>query len=133
MYEGLAERFRTVPGVENILLGEPAAVHATPCLYTGLEDFEREHRGQIVAMRYRFVHRLLLVWVESGAAEAELLDLVPRLCMAVDADPTLGGRITSGLARIVRGPTGWVTISGTLYRFCDLTSDVLEKGPEGSL
>jgi hypothetical protein len=47
VYQGLEERFRTVPGLQNIILGEPTALHNLPCLYTAFYRFERTQHGQI--------------------------------------------------------------------------------------
>lgn len=129
MYQGLEERFRTVPGLANILLGEPTAIHSTPALYTVMTRFEREQVGQITAMRYFFMHRLAILWQDNPQAEMQLLTLLNAIPASVDQSPTLGGRIVQGLAKTTAGDAGYVPIGDVLYRICDFTSDVLEKGP----
>jgi len=127
MWQGLYERFRTIPGLTNILLGEPTAIQDTPALYTALASFERSQHGQVTAMRYRFTHRLVVVWQDNPQAEMQLLTLLNAIPYSVDVSPTLGGRIVEGLAKVTAGDTGYAKIGETLYRICDLTSDVLEK------
>lgn len=127
MYQGLEERFRTIPGLTNIILGEPTAVHSTPALYTALTRFERSQHGQVTAMRYFFMHRLVITWQDNPQAEMQLLTLLNAIPASIDGSPTLGGRIVEGLAKTTVGDAGYVAIGDTLYRICDFTSDILEK------
>lgn len=127
MYQGLEERFKTVAGLTNILLGEPTSVHATPMIYTVLASFERSQHGQVTAMRYTFMHRLVIQWIANPEADMQLLTLLNAIPAAIDVSPTLGGRIVEGLAKVTRGDPGYAPIGKTLYRVCDFTSDVLEK------
>lgn len=127
MYQGLEERFRTIAGLANIILGEPTAVHETPALYTALARFERSQHGQVTAMRYVFTHRLIIQWQDNGAAEMQLLTLLNAIPASIDGSPTLGGRITQGLATMTAGDAGYIEIGSTKYRICDMTSEVIEK------
>lgn len=129
MYQGLEERFKTIAGLTNIILGEPTAIHATPALYTALAGFTRSQHGQITAMHYIFTHRLIVQWQDNPQAEMQLLTLLNAIPASVDVSPTLGGRIVEGLAKVTAGDTGYIPIGETLYRICDFTSDILEKGP----
>lgn len=127
MYQGLEERFKTIQGLTNILLGEPTAIHETPALYTALLRFDRTQHGQITAMRYTFIHRLTIAWQDGAEAEMQLLTLLNAIPASVDLSPTLGGRIVEGLAKVTAGDSGFVRIGDTTYRICDFTGDVLEK------
>jgi len=137
VYQGLEERFRTVSGLQNIILWEPTAAHALPALYTALERFERPMASQppadnVTAMRYFFTHRLVIQWQDNAAAEMQLLTLLNAIPAAVDADPKLGNRITSGNARISDGIAAYIKIGDTLYRIVDYTGEVLEKANRSS-
>jgi hypothetical protein len=128
VYAGLAARFATVNGIKRIILGEPTGAVEPPVLYTAYESFTRGQAGQVTTMTHRFTHRLLLRWQDFSQSEAELLSFVNAIAAAVDADPKLGGRVTSGMARVTGATTGFVTISSTKYRVIDFTTEVLEKG-----
>lgn len=127
MYQGLEERFKTIDGLTNIILGEPTAIQDAPALYTALARFERTQHGQVTAMRYTFTHRLVVQLQDNPQAEMQLLTLLNAIPASVDRSPTLGGRIVEGVAKVTGGDTGYATIGKTLYRICDYTGDVLEK------
>ena len=127
MWQGLEERLKTIEGLTNILLGEPTSIHDTPAIYTVLASVVRSQEGQVTAMRYSFIHRLVIRWQDNPQAEMQLLTLLNAIPASIDKSPTLGGRITQGLARVTTGDAGYVPIGDTLYRICDFTSDVLEK------
>lgn len=131
--DGLNERLRTVPGLAVVQLGDTVAPTALPMVMTSLAESTRETTGQITAMRYTFTHRLLLLYQEPEEAERELLRLANEIPLAIDADPLLDGRLRMGLARVSRLAPGYIRIADTWYRFCDFTSEVLEKGAAGSL
>lgn len=124
---GLDERFRTISGLKAILDYEPTAIHDYPTLYSLLDSFEIERRGQVVVWKYRILHRLVFRWQDNAGCELELVWFVNAIPAAVDADPQLGGRITSGLATIAEGDAGWAVIGGTDCRVLDFYSTVVEK------
>lgn len=128
MWAGLADCLETVSGLESVLLGEPSSVHEFPAVYGALQDVTRTQAGQVTAMRYTFLLRLVIRWQEREEAEAELLSYVNSIPAAVDADPLLGGAITQGLAKVTFGLAGFIELGGTTYRVLDFTADVLEKG-----
>ena len=139
--DGLHERFVSVSGLPkyneagalvNILKYEPGAIQYTPTLYSLLDGFTRDRAGQLTIMTYRILHRLVLKWQDNAAAELALLPFVHSIPAAVDVDPTLGARITKGLARMSEGQTGFVIISNTKYRCLDFFSTVPTKGDFGS-
>lgn len=139
IWTGLRERFLTVPGLatNNVILGEPTAAQTLPLLYTSLARFERAMEGSppgdnLTSMRYFFDHRLLVRWQDNANAEAELLSFVNTIPYSITSDPTLGGRISRGHARITEGVAGFVTIAGTLFRVLDFSSDILEKAPRST-
>lgn len=127
MYQGLEERFKTIQGLTNIILGEPTSIQATPALYTALMRFERSQDGQVTAMRYTFTHRLIIQAQDGAQAEMQLLSLLNAIPASVDLSPTLGGRIVAGLAKVTAGDTGYMQVAETLYRICDFVGDILEK------
>lgn len=129
VYQGLEERFRTVHGLQNTILGEPTAAHTLPCLYTALEHFERTQSGQVTAMHYFFTHRLVIAWQDNEQAEMQLLTLLNLIPAALDQDAQLGQRLPMGFAKITDGVAGFQEIGGTKYRIVDYTCNVLEKGP----
>lgn len=126
---GMHERLATVPGITRCLDYEPSAVQQPPLIYSLLDSFERSQAGQVTAMRYRILHRLVIAWVDTARAEQQLASFVNAIPAAIDADPQLGGRIPSGLARIADAQAVWVTIGGTVYRCLDCYSEVITKGP----
>jgi hypothetical protein len=114
--------------VINLLKYEPRSIQTSPTLYTLLDGFVRDTSGQVTAMKFRILHRVCVQWQDNEQAEAELLSFVHALPAAVDADPTLGGLITKGIARISDGESGFIIISGTKYRSLDFFSDIPTKG-----
>lgn len=132
IYAGLEERFKTIAGLKVIILGQPTTIQDAPALYTALSDAEwpLQNLGpahNINGTIYRFGHRLVIRWQSNPDAEQELLSLLDAIPASVQADPRLGGRITSGFAAIQRGAAGFVDIAGTRYRIVDYTSDITQK------
>lgn len=127
--EGLHERFQSVIAIPTVLRYEPRTVQTTPLLYSLLDSFERTQQGQITVMRYRVLHRLVVAWQDNEQAEEAVIDLINAVCHAVDQDPQLGGRIPSGMARIVDGKSGFWQFAGAMYRVVDVYSDTLTKAP----
>lgn len=136
--EGLHERFVTIDdfpkynsagALVNILAYEPKVIHSTPTLYTLLDSFERVRSGQLTVMKYRILHRLVLQWQDNEPSEAALMPFVHSIPASVDRDPTLGGRITMGLAGISDAATGFVVISSTKYRCIDFFASASTKAP----
>lgn len=137
VYQGLEVVFKGVAGLRNVILGEPSAAHDLPCLYTAFADFDRPLRGlppaeNLTAMTYHFTHRLMIRWQERPEAEEELLSFINSIPAALDADATLGGRLTRGNARISEGVSGFLALGGVTYRILDFTSEVLEKAPRSA-
>lgn len=133
---GLHERLETVPGLAqlnddgdvcNMLRYEPETIVQTPLLYSLLDTFQRDQHGQMTSMIYRVLHRIVIQWQDQEQAELELIALVNAVPASIDVDPTLGGRVDKGLARISDGATGFVVISGTQYRCLDFYSSVTTK------
>src|SRR5437660_1224261 len=103
----------------NLLKYEPRSIQTSPTLYTLLDAFQRNTSGQVTAMKFRLLHRICVQWQDNEESEAELLTFVHSVPAAIDANPTLGGLITMGVARISEGQSGFVIISGTKYRSLD--------------
>lgn len=126
---GLHERLATVTTLQANLKYEPSTIQVGRAIYSILQGFDREYAGQLVIMRYRTLHRLLVRWQDNAGAEAEFDALINEICAAVDLDPQLGGRVNSGISGMTVGNAEWRDISGVLYRSCDIISETVEKGP----
>jgi hypothetical protein len=127
--DALHVRFATVAALSGkpMLKYEPRSVQTTPMLYSLLFTFQRERSGQITAMRYRIMHRLLLQWQDNEQSELELMPFVNSIPHSVDQDPTLAGLLVKGVARISDAESGFIPISNSKYRCLDFYSDVLTK------
>lgn len=126
--EGLHERLATVEGLAALYDYEPTSTPALPAVYSLLDAIPTiEMTGQLLAYRYRFLHRLCVAWLDNERAERELLLLLDRCISAIHADRRLGGRLALGIAQVVEVQTGFVTIGNTLYRVADIYSVTLEK------
>jgi hypothetical protein len=79
-------------------------------------------------MTYRILHRVIIQWQDHEQAEIELRALVNAIAASIDVDPSLGGRVDKGLARIDGGATGFVVIGDTQYRCLDFYSHTVTKG-----
>jgi len=132
IYQGLEERFRTIPWLRNIILGEPTAAHELPCLYTGFDRAEfpltnaPPARNQNIDT-YFFLHRLMIRWQDNEAAEMQLITWLNDIPNAIRADPKLSGRLYGGIAHISNGVSGFQTVGDTKYRIVDYTSKIIEK------
>jgi len=124
---GLHERFTTVDGIASILDYEPSSIQTTPTLYTLLDNVDITQRGQVKSTTYRLLHRLVFRWQDREQCEVEMMPFVDSLPAAVEADPHLGGRISSGLARIEHIDAVWVRIANVTYRALDARSIVVVK------
>ena len=126
---GLKLRFATVPGIKTILDYEPTSIQDAPLLYMLFDNAPRTQTGQMTVMPYRVLCRLCIRWQDNEYAEQELIPFVNSLPAAIDQDATLGGRITSGMARVTNIQGVFVTIGNTLYRALDVTVEATDKGP----
>ena len=125
--QGLEERLRAVEGINQVLDHEPTSIESVS-IVSVLDSFNREQsRGQVTTMVYRTIHTLVLRWQDNAQAERELRPFINRVCAAIDADPSLGGRCAT--AKIVSGSAGFADISGVRYRIVDFISEVTEKKP----
>lgn len=129
--EALHVRFRTVEGLERapLLTYEPTSIQATPTLYTLLDRVDRGIAGQVQTASYRILNRILFQWVDNERAEEELMPYVDSVPIAVEADPQLGGVISSGIAKAPEVVAVFVSIGGTLYRALDVYVEVTDKRP----
>ena len=127
--EGIVDRLNTIGSIAVLLDYEPTAIQDTPLVYMLLDRTEREKSGQLTAMRYRVLCRLCVPWMDNEEAERELIPFVNSIPAAIDADPTLGGRVTRGRAYVSEQVGVFVSIGGTLYRALDTFVEVLYKGP----
>lgn len=129
--DALHVRFATVADLAGkpMLKYEPRSVQTTPMLYTLIDRFTRERSGQLTAMRYRILHRLVLQWQDNEQSEVQLMPFVHSIPDSIDRDPTLAGLLEKGQAHIDDAESGFVLISQTKYRCLDFYSNVLAKAP----
>jgi hypothetical protein len=125
---GLAQR-NEAGEVINLLQYEPRVIHTSPVLYTLLDKFDRDTSGQVTAMKYRLLHRMVFQWQDNAESESAMLSFVHSVPAAFDLDPTLGGRLEKGVARIAEAASGFVVISNTKYRCLDFFSSIVSKAP----
>ena len=124
---GLHERLATVDGPVDVLDYAPTAIHDTPLIWSLLDNLEIRRNGQVKTKRYRILHRLVVRWQDNEQAEQEIIPYVDSIPAAVEADPHLGGRLTSGYAEITECQAGWITVAGVEYRNLDFYATVIEK------
>lgn len=131
VWEGLRERFVDLMGEKRVILGEPSAIHDPPVLITVFDRTERKAEGRepsnstVTIIKYFFAHRIAVQWVDNPVAEAAIIVYANSVPAAINADPSLGGRVDN--TRISDGVTDWATYGGTKYRVLDFTSESLEK------
>lgn len=129
---GIEVRYRTIPGIASVELGEPTGDMALPCLYTVYGSFERPLRNSPPAhnqtgMKHILGTRLVIQWVDFQSAERQLFALVDLIPASIEADPHLGGRLNAGAAYCAAGISGHAVIGEIKYRVVDYAITVLEK------
>jgi len=125
--EGLHTAFATVDGIAAILDYEPKSVQTFPLLYSMFDSMEASRNGQVRAVTYRTLHRLLFQWQDNEQALVEAIPFIDSIPAAVEADKHLGGTIASGLARIDECEAVIVTVSGVEMLALDFYSTVMVK------
>ena len=124
---GLHARLATVPGLNAVLDYIPTSVHEPPILYSRLERGSITLSGQLQATTYRILHRVVIRWQDNEQAEIEANAFMASVPAAVNADPWLGGTLTSGSAYILEWDSGFAEIGEITYRVLDFYSTVVEK------
>lgn len=126
--DALVTAFSGVEGLSHVQLGEPVTVHAgRPLLYVVLDGAIVAPSGQLTARRWRVLARLVVLSQDYTAAERVILDLADPILDAIDADPTLGGVIRLGTARVSEQRAVWAQIANVTYRCLDTTIEALAK------
>lgn len=128
----LHTRLGLIPGIAVVLDYEPKSVQVAPLMYSLLESFTREQSGQIVTMKYRTLHRLVIQWQDNEQAEGQLRSFVPLIPAWIEADQQLGGTIPSGFIRCTDAATGFLAIGGTDCRICDFYTEAIVKVAKGT-
>lgn len=129
---GLDAVWATVTELAVILDYMPRTLQTTPLLYSVLDSVNWEDAQTAATAddvpHYRIQHRLVLAWQDNEQCEIQLARLVDAIPAALRADPTLGGRLVDGHARIVSAEGGWIqTDAGTItHRIVDFYSVVWE-------
>lgn len=134
VWQGLEERFKTIEGLEGIVLGEPTSIQSTPLLYAGYALADQVLRSQapasnLDAITHTFGVRLVFDYQDNPQAEMQLLALADSVPSAINDDPRLGGRLYGGIAKSTRARAGFAVIAKKIYRVLDFDVEVLEKGP----
>jgi hypothetical protein len=112
----------------TVLKHVPATI-STMLIYIRLRRAERGQGGQITSMRYFFLVRLCVPYQDNEGAELLLDSYINAVPAAIDADPTLGGAISSGLATVstVNSDPAFLDMAGTLCRYADFEVEAVEK------
>lgn len=134
VWQGLEERFRTIEGLEAIVLGEPTAIPSTPLLYAGYASADQIMRSQaparnLDAITHTFAVRLVFDYQDNPQAEMQLLTLADSVPSAINDDPRLGNRLYGGIASSTQALSGFARIADKVYRVLDFTVQVIEKRP----
>ncbi|HPL30956.1 MAG TPA: hypothetical protein PLG21_23165 [Anaerolineae bacterium] len=124
---GLHTRLATVAGLNAVLDYVPTAVHEPPIIYSFLERATVTRSGQIRTVTYRILHRVVIRWQDNEQAELEASPFVTSIPLAIEADPHLGGALTSGYAGVSECVSGFAEIGEVTYRILDFYSTVVEK------
>jgi hypothetical protein len=130
--QGLQSVLREIAGLRSVILGEPTGSMELPALYLVYQEFDRPLRNSpparnLTGMSHTFAARLCIQWVNNSNAEMQLLTLLDAIPDAIDRDPTLGGRVSKGVAWIDAGVSGFATIGGVVYRVVEYRVHALEK------
>jgi hypothetical protein len=112
----------------KILKHVPATI-STQLIYIRFRRAQRGQGGQVTSMRYFFLVRLCVPYQDNEGAELLLDSYINAVPAAIDADPTLGGAISSGMASVstVNSDPAFLDMAGTLCRYADFEVEALEK------
>jgi len=125
--DGLQEALKTLPGLVVVLQYEPPAFDDTPFMYLLFDRSVDATVGQVLGTRYTVTMRLVTLWQDNEEAEKDIIPYIDSVPAAIHADRTLGGRLTSGLARVTGSEGGFVDVGAVRYRVVDFVADVLDK------
>jgi hypothetical protein len=133
-YETAEAALRTaikgVTGVGAVVSGQPASVQHWPLVYMAFDGMSRTQHGQLTENRYRVLMRLCVPVQDNARVEAVIKPFVNRIPAAIDADPTLGGRVN--LAYCEGSPLGdgdtYLEIAETTCRAVTFVAVLVEKG-----
>lgn len=121
-----------IPSLKRVLDYEPTAIHAAPMAYVIFDASTVLPAGQRSVRHFRPVVRVVVPWVDNERAEQQIAQYIDQVIGAVDADPYLGGAISSGYARVIEQQGVFVVIGKVTYRALDSTIDALAKVSYGS-
>lgn len=118
-------------GIANVISGEPTSLQLLPAIYTVIDGLERTYPGgNVVEIRYRFLHRYCVAWQDNAQAELDLARYAGAIPAILDANRTLQGACKD--VQIEGAEAQFVTIDGTEYRCLDFYSTVREFAALGS-
>jgi len=132
IWQGLEERFRTIEGLQAIILGEPGSIQKAPLLYAAYASANQIMRSERPARNldgiiHEFAVRIVFDYQSNPDAEMQLLTLADSVPYAINLDSRLGGRLTSGVASCSSAITGFIQIADKLYRILEFAVSVTEK------
>jgi hypothetical protein len=128
---GLVARLKTVDGLAEVLDYQPRAITTWPLAYCLLNRGSVAAAGQISTRRMITLVRVVIPQQDESYSEPVLAQLLDDIINAIEADPRLGGAITSGMAIIPEVVGVWVEIGGTLYRGYDINVEAVYKPSYG--
>lgn len=130
LWHALEARLKTIPGLTNIMLGEPPTIQEAPALlvaYGGQEGILRSDppARNINGTSHVFALRLAIKWQDNPQAEMQLITLIDLIPAAVDTH--LGNTLSKGHARVSGAVTGFAEYGKEKFRVADYTCTILEK------
>lgn len=122
--EGYHKAFQKHAGAKRAIVGEPPAGEDM-LLYTLFDDADFDEDLSNYTDTVRLIHRLLVAQQSGTVTETKVIKLVQSVPDAVRRDPTLGGKLPSGMARIISARGVFVTFGETVYRAVDFRSETV--------
>jgi hypothetical protein len=126
--DALVTLFSGVSGLAYVLETEPKSIQQTPMMYVIWTDAEYQQTGQLRPVIYFYLCRLVVAAQNISAAYDLITPYVDSIPAAVWSDQTLGGVVSSGIARITDSSLITFDAGGTRYLAIDFTARVTYKG-----
>lgn len=128
---GVVERLETIRDAQSltILDYEPKATQVSPIAMVLFTNFHgRNTKGQVSTTPWNVTVWLMVKWQDNQGATRQMNALIDAVIQAIESDPQLGARITSGLASVTDGEGGRIrTFGGTEYLTTGITVTAVDK------
>lgn len=128
--EGYHRQFQLHAKANKVMVGEPPAGEDM-LLYTLFDEADYDEDLSDYTDTVRLIHRLLVTRQSGTVAENKIIEIVQRVPDAIRKDPTLGGKLPSGMARIISARGVWVDFNGATYRAVDFRSETVLEPSDG--